>query len=381
MNGSIQRHHRPRGYVALAPSVPYLVDASSFATGRHIRPTKRRFEFRFGFASFPHLARGCQGPECRGSEHHVVLLWSLVSGKRRVLLDGHDIYLRHTAHFDTQQFSFPFVIPGLNHNLLLVAQASGSCNLFIDGQSIFSMLRIYELGGPECRRRYAHVYAYAERVPRVELEKALANEGDRRSTPEPPSSYDKNRQDGDIDSLSDEGIWELFTHLDPRDRTEEKRMYNVARSRSVRSESQPFAHDSHLRKINEQESEEEMDLIDLSGPSWQQPSCAPHADDLSTIGNDGANSVGGWGAGPTMPSYAPYAAPPPTWEQLYGEFDGMSAAPSVTGHGTTASTGWGTGPPPVPFFVNAPPPPTWEQTQATFGWGAQQSAAPRRYSE
>lgn len=354
--------HRVTAYIALAPPVPYFIDATSHSTGRHIKPTKRRIEFRFGFCSFPHLALGYTGAHCRGSEHSVVLIWSLVSGKRQVLVDGHEEYLSHAAHLDTQSFCHSFVIPGLEHNFQLVAHANGQSNLFVDGQSVFEMLRIYQLGGSECQRRYPHVYAYAKRVPQEKLKQALTMAPSlesecpqRRYMEQAPTRIVK---EVDASLLSDDEEWDQITHLQPHDMVEETRMFQVARQRSLRNA-------SSLNRIDEQE----VDLIDLSEPP--PPSTAPRDEDMSTLGDD-SSSLGGWGIGPNVPTGHSHAAPPPpTWEQMHREF-----YPTASGTAsTTVSGGWGTGPN-APPIANVPPPPTWEQTQVAFG-----VPPSRRYSE
>ena len=47
---------------------------------------------RFGFANPEALANGLTGTACRGEEHDVTLVWSVASGKRLVLADGHEVH-------------------------------------------------------------------------------------------------------------------------------------------------------------------------------------------------------------------------------------------------------------------------------------------------
>jgi hypothetical protein len=83
--------------------IPYQVDFTEENKGRHLDSTKRKIVWKFGFAHppaiFPHLFDGEEyvgyregrseeatkmGVDCRGREHEVVLVWSLVSGKAHV---------------------------------------------------------------------------------------------------------------------------------------------------------------------------------------------------------------------------------------------------------------------------------------------------------
>ena len=91
--------------------IPYQVDFTEENKGRHLDTTKRKITWKFGFAHppsvFPHLydgeeyvsyreegvdavggdatdASAAVGVDCRGREHEIVLIWSLVSGKAHV---------------------------------------------------------------------------------------------------------------------------------------------------------------------------------------------------------------------------------------------------------------------------------------------------------
>ena len=47
---------------------------------------------RFGFPNLRALGEGRTGTDCRGEEHEVVVIWSVTSGKRQVLMDGREIH-------------------------------------------------------------------------------------------------------------------------------------------------------------------------------------------------------------------------------------------------------------------------------------------------
>ena len=67
---------------------PYQINYRSKRAGKHITATKRRVTFQFGFSSAEAIASGEIEAACRGEEHEVVLIWSHVSGKRELFMDG-----------------------------------------------------------------------------------------------------------------------------------------------------------------------------------------------------------------------------------------------------------------------------------------------------
>mmetsp|Transcript_37106 Transcript_37106/g.75623 ORF Transcript_37106/g.75623 Transcript_37106/m.75623 type:complete len:576 (+) Transcript_37106:1183-2910(+) len=240
---------------AAPPSIPYQVDLSTAKTGRHIQPTKRRVRFTFGLASLPHLGLGCTGPDARGFEHECLLLWSLASGKRRILLDGKEVHFSCGA-IGQNSFSASFPLPGAgNHQMQLVANLSAGgttsrhpatlghlkhFDLRLDGQSFHDMLKIYELGGPRCRAMYGQAIRYAESLPREELERAARNIGMargsygsiRRNVPDRIVEHyeDATYASGELESS---GVNDFDT-ITPRDPVEEKFMYEFAKQKSLR---------------------------------------------------------------------------------------------------------------------------------------------------
>mmetsp|Transcript_65849 Transcript_65849/g.77368 ORF Transcript_65849/g.77368 Transcript_65849/m.77368 type:complete len:462 (+) Transcript_65849:286-1671(+) len=155
---------------ASPPSIPYFVNFSSNSTGKHISATKRHITWSFGFAPLPLCG---SGSECRGKEHEVKLLWSTASGKRHVLLDNSRTIHYSTApghlHLETK-FEHSFSIG--QHTIRIVARlymngggmhkedgGARKFDLLIDGQSVFDMLHIYELGEDidECQMRYGDI--------------------------------------------------------------------------------------------------------------------------------------------------------------------------------------------------------------------------------
>jgi hypothetical protein len=106
---------------------------------------------RFGFPNREALAEGRSGMDCRGEEHDVVIIWSVTSGKRQVLMDGKEIHYSATR---TGVIDHSWSSKG-NHVIKVVAHAAPPLSaspgfrqydLFIDGQSFFNMPKVYELG-------------------------------------------------------------------------------------------------------------------------------------------------------------------------------------------------------------------------------------------
>lgn len=135
-------------------STPYQVDYTHVVAGKHFSSTKRRVRFVFGFSSDAALRLGCKGPDCRGDEHEVVLVWSCASGKQLVQLNGEQIY-RNTQRpkfGGNLKFEHTFYLGG--HVMVLSGEVSllpfldsaQKFDLKLDGQSFFEMKKIYELG-------------------------------------------------------------------------------------------------------------------------------------------------------------------------------------------------------------------------------------------
>jgi hypothetical protein len=63
---------------------------------------------RFGFTNMTAVKGGMQGTDCRGEEHVIELVWSVKSGKTKVLWNKNNIshYFREKQEFDKVQFSW-----------------------------------------------------------------------------------------------------------------------------------------------------------------------------------------------------------------------------------------------------------------------------------
>jgi hypothetical protein len=106
---------------------------------------------RFGFPNRQALEEGKTGTDCRGQESEVVVVWSITSGKRQILMDGKEI---HYASSRTSVIDHSWSTRG-NHVLKVVCHAAAPMSptpgfrqydMFIDGQSFFTMPKVYELG-------------------------------------------------------------------------------------------------------------------------------------------------------------------------------------------------------------------------------------------
>ncbi|GAX10578.1 hypothetical protein FisN_14Lh078 [Fistulifera solaris] len=129
----------------------YQIDFTAAAAGKRVAATKRRIRWRFGFPNKQALAQGLSGTDCRGEEHEIVVVWSVTSGKRQIMYDGKEIHYSATR---TSVIDHSWSGKG-NHVMKVVCHAAPpmSANpgfrqydMFIDGQSFFSMPKVYELG-------------------------------------------------------------------------------------------------------------------------------------------------------------------------------------------------------------------------------------------
>lgn len=129
----------------------YQVDFTAVAAGKRVASTKRRIRWRFGFPNLQALEAGRSGTDCRGEEHEVVIVWSVTSGKRQILMDGREV------HFSSNRvglLDYSWTSKG-NHVLKVLCHAAPPMqatpgfrqyDLFIDGQSFFTMPKMFELG-------------------------------------------------------------------------------------------------------------------------------------------------------------------------------------------------------------------------------------------
>lgn len=106
---------------------------------------------KFGFANAEAIEKGYTGPGCRGEEHELLLIWSVTSGKRQILMDGKECHFSMNRSMD---LDFSWNWRG-NCVVKMTAKATPSmksvpdCRQYdfcINGQSFFDMPKMYELG-------------------------------------------------------------------------------------------------------------------------------------------------------------------------------------------------------------------------------------------
>lgn len=144
--------------------VSYQIDCQTTKKGKMFAGTKRRICWKFGFSNREALQRGLSGTDCRGEEHEVVFVWSLTSGKKFVLADGHEVHWSKQSPFAEKfegswQCSWHSQMAGKKRLLEVVAYTKKSksntsvadssfrnYDLIIDGVPFSNMPQMFELG-------------------------------------------------------------------------------------------------------------------------------------------------------------------------------------------------------------------------------------------
>lgn len=130
-------------------TMPYAIDAEISNKGRRFAATKRRVKFSFGFGNLKAMESGLSASECRGQEHEVVMVWSLTSGKQRVLADGVEVHF--SRHPVTEKFECTWSMKN-GHKIRVVSAWAPltkdirQFDLQIDGLSFWEMPKIFQLG-------------------------------------------------------------------------------------------------------------------------------------------------------------------------------------------------------------------------------------------
>mmetsp|Transcript_33841 Transcript_33841/g.65015 ORF Transcript_33841/g.65015 Transcript_33841/m.65015 type:complete len:529 (-) Transcript_33841:349-1935(-) len=167
---------------------PYQINYRSKRCGKHLSLTKRRITFLFGFSDASAIAAGKSGNECRGPhELEVVCIWSHISGKRSLYLNGREVHASKAAGGNTR-FEHSWGIVG-GHVLKFVGnavppseqarRADPACrqfDLFLDGRSYFDFCKIYQLGRGGGREAEADAMGYGHGKSATAL--ALRNDGE-----------------------------------------------------------------------------------------------------------------------------------------------------------------------------------------------------------
>lgn len=148
-SSSANSSSHPRYDLGLNP--PYQINFRAKRAGKHITASKRRITFQFGFSSASAIKSGRTEVECRGEEHEIVLIWSHMTGKRQIYMDGREVHMSKAARGNTK-FEYSWGIQG-GHTLKIVAHGTPQPNYYrqfdleLDGMSFFEFSKIYELGG------------------------------------------------------------------------------------------------------------------------------------------------------------------------------------------------------------------------------------------
>jgi hypothetical protein len=142
--------------------IPYYIDYNVKNVSKTIGASKKRVTFKFGFANRTAIDDGLVGAHCRGSEHEVVFVWSLNSGKRQVTVDGKDVHFSSSGQNGwtsdrTWQHVFSLKVPGFGGvfrcHLISQPAPQGTAvrpfDLRVAGVSIFKFNQIYQLGTPQ----------------------------------------------------------------------------------------------------------------------------------------------------------------------------------------------------------------------------------------
>ncbi|KAL3761024.1 hypothetical protein ACHAWU_001813 [Discostella pseudostelligera] len=146
----------PKRSNAPVPHTAYQVDYAAKNCGRMVPASKRLIRFKFGYTNAEALASGKTGQDCRGSEHEVLITWSLSSGKQAIAFDQQEVYFDVG---DTTQSKISHSWKDKNGRTLAVKVHAANMStknepdpywkqydLFIDGVSFFRMPKIFELG-------------------------------------------------------------------------------------------------------------------------------------------------------------------------------------------------------------------------------------------
>jgi len=149
-------------------TVAYQIDNQVSAKGKTFGVSKKKVTFKFGFANKEALENGQVGANCRGSEHEIVFVWTLNSGKRHILVDGKEIHYSESGSNGwtsdrTFQHVFHLKSPGhgdvrchlisLSPEQMKQLNIKQPFNLKVNDVSYFNMVKIFQLGTPAMMNR------------------------------------------------------------------------------------------------------------------------------------------------------------------------------------------------------------------------------------
>lgn len=355
--------------------VPYQIDHTVTGAGKTIGLTKKRITFKFGFANPKALSEGLSGSGCRGSEHEVVFVLSLSSGKRNVMVDGREVHFSQAGSWE-RSFDFPFSIRvagmGSVRARLIADSAPGAkpYDLLINDMSYFRFSKIYELGTPSMRvsqldqRHGGHEYDERNAPPderraiaqaKLESLRELRAQNENPSlppAPAPPRKSSMDRNEGNLISFDDvnqapppkQGVVYQASSMTmdsalhpPEDRTSSASYYSNYSTVTPQT-SQQYATKSHG-----------------ANPYGAQPTSQYYAQPPAAYTTPA----------PAAYAPAPYAQAPPT---SYAQQSYSQPPPPPRPYGN----------PQLSFTM--PPPPTMEETQKAFAPQQSYSAAPAAFA-
>jgi len=262
------------------------------------------------------LDDGRTGNDCRGEEHEVTVIWSITSGKRQVSMDGREI---HMSSSRAGTLDFSWTTKG-NHVVKVICHAAAPLSpipgfrqydLTIDGQSFFTMPKMFQLGisDPNAARASRSFGGYTSSVSPISVDSGY-----------PGTSA---QEEADLRRAIQASLEESRKHLD---RTTTGNSNTPAAAQSV-----------------------DGDLLGFDSPPPMPgvPSYAPGSD---------AHSVSGasfYSAPPAYNHQPAFASPPPTYQAPPQTPVGAGAI--VPMHGPPGS-GYYQAPPPTTPGYGSPPP-------------------------
>lgn len=292
----------------------YQIDFSAVAAGKRVASTKRRIRWRFGFPNLKALEDGLAGTECRGEEHEVVIVWSITSGKRQIIMDGREI---HFSSNRTGMIDFSWNAKG-NHVFKTICHATPPLSpqpgfrqydLFIDGQSFFRMPKLFELG-------VKGVSAQDNRIP-----------GQYNSYDEPGGYSSRSAYGGSGGGYAGGGYGGGGYGNEPSIRSSQTYDEDAELQRAIKASLEDAK--THLGEASKSSGQPDVlsdsvapatatDLLDFDGPV-ASPYAAPVVSADPSMGSYDAGLSSGYGAPPTQPYLAlpstqpvanTYGAPP-----------------------------------------------------------------------
>eukprot|EP00934_Nitzschia_sp_Nitz4_P009240 Nitzschia sp. Nitz4//scaffold1_size375055//111666//112817//NITZ4_000244-RA/size375055-processed-gene-0.425-mRNA-1//-1//CDS//3329540949//9230//frame0 len=321
---------------------PYQVDYTVKNTSKTFGFSKKRISFKFGIANPDALAQGLSGAHCRGSEHEVILIWSLNTGKRQILADGKDVHFSESGQngWTTDmvfQHQFQLRVPNFSTPVRchLITQPANRdmpnvhpFDLRLNGISYFSFSKIYQLGTPEMTTR------------------SLKGKGSSRNRPY-QMGYANDEDDPHL------------TH-------EERQAIAAAKLASIRDmRGDASAQGTASASLPPRDEGNLIDLMDAPAPAPALPNAQPMSQFVSSMTMDTS----------LVPAQAPTAPPAAAGQSIYSNYSLQSAPSQATPQSSYYSQ------PPQQSYGQPPaygqPP---QQQQQQQGWANyQQPPTPQGY--